>query len=136
MKCILFLAVSSFLLVIARSANQCKDATIPCLNKGVCNMLRGKSLGSCFQGVCCKKGGHESKQCKIAGTLCLAKRDCKNLKGKAAGKCFKGVCCKTGRKHLCSAFGGECQPKNTTCKSLKKASHTCGKSKKCCVWLN
>ncbi|XP_075740196.1 uncharacterized protein LOC119169399 isoform X2 [Rhipicephalus microplus] len=95
MKCILFLAVTSFLLVIARSANQCKDANIPCLNKGVCKMLQGKSLGNCFQGVCGKKGGHESKQCKITGTLCLAKRDCKNLKGKVAGKCFKGVCCKT-----------------------------------------
>ncbi|KAL1480629.1 hypothetical protein MTO96_050866 [Rhipicephalus appendiculatus] len=95
MKCVLFLAVSCILLVIADSANECKLG-ISCLNKGVCKMLGGKSKGTCFQGVCCKRG----------------------------------------RKHSCSMFGGECQSKNITCKTLRKASQTCGKRKKCCVWVH
>uniref|UniRef100_A0A224YDD5 Carboxypeptidase inhibitor n=1 Tax=Rhipicephalus zambeziensis TaxID=60191 RepID=A0A224YDD5_9ACAR len=136
MKCVLPLVIICFLLVIADSAKQCKHRSIPCLARSVCKLLRGKSQGDCFHGVCCKKPDIRRKQCKAPGTLCMAAQHCEYLKGKKRGTCNRGICCETEKKRNCTLYGGECQPKNITCKTLKNASKTCGEEQKCCVWLN
>uniref|UniRef100_L7M9P8 Putative carboxypeptidase inhibitor n=1 Tax=Rhipicephalus pulchellus TaxID=72859 RepID=L7M9P8_RHIPC len=136
MKCVLPLAIICVLLVLADSVKQCKHRNVPCLARSVCNALGGKIQGGCFHGVCCQKRDIRRKQCKTPGTMCMAEQDCKYLKGRKSEKCFRGVCCKTEKERNCTLYGGECQPKNTSCSTLKNGSKTCGKDRKCCVWLN
>ncbi|KAL1473185.1 hypothetical protein MTO96_022445 [Rhipicephalus appendiculatus] len=69
MKCVLPLVIICFLLVIADSAKQCKHRSIPCLARSVCKLLRGKSQGDCFRGVCCKKPDIRRKQCKAPAAM-------------------------------------------------------------------
>uniref|UniRef100_A0A6G5A8I2 Putative carboxypeptidase inhibitor n=1 Tax=Rhipicephalus microplus TaxID=6941 RepID=A0A6G5A8I2_RHIMP len=75
-------------------------------------------------------------ECKNRKTSCLAQHVCKAFKGKTYGKCFRGVCCKKRRRNTCGLLKGNCvsaKEANKSCHILKSASHSCGKTRICCI---